>query len=65
MAPLIRLTLFKIPDEAVVHQAVERYNALSETAVKVSKQCVRVQPLATATIPLTLYLNNANTNPYT
>jgi len=35
MSPIVRLTVFKIPDPAVVKQAVEKYNTLSKEALKV------------------------------
>lgn len=35
MPPLVRLTLFKIPDPAILHQAAQKYASLAEDALKV------------------------------
>lgn len=37
MPPLVRLTLFKIPDPAVLQQAVQKYATLSQDAKKVRR----------------------------
>lgn len=36
MSPIVRLTLFKIPDPAAVQQAVQKYSTLAQDALKVT-----------------------------
>ncbi|KAJ4295314.1 hypothetical protein N0V90_007325 [Kalmusia sp. IMI 367209] len=42
MPPIVRLTLFKIPDAAVVQQAVNKYSTLSQEAVKDGNQYIQI-----------------------
>jgi len=35
MPKIIRLTLFKIPDETHINEAIEKYSSLTQDAVKV------------------------------
>ncbi|KAH9859492.1 hypothetical protein IAQ61_011273 [Plenodomus lingam] len=34
MAPIIRLTLFKLPDQSILDQAIEKYSTLTKDALK-------------------------------
>ncbi|KAK7179659.1 hypothetical protein DPSP01_011592 [Paraphaeosphaeria sporulosa] len=42
MSPIVRVTLFKIPDSAVVQQAVQKYNTLAQDAQKDSKPYIQL-----------------------
>lgn len=39
MAPIERITLFKIPDEAGRHRVLEQYKVMAKTATKVFISC--------------------------
>lgn len=36
MPKIVRLTLFKLPDEELIQEAIKKYSTLSQDAVKVS-----------------------------
>ncbi|KAJ4359554.1 uncharacterized protein N0V89_000109 [Didymosphaeria variabile] len=42
MSPIVRLTLFKIPDPAVVQQAVQKYSTLYQEALKDGKPYIQI-----------------------
>lgn len=44
MAPIERITLFKIPNEADVQRVLEQYRVMAKTATKVRADCVLFQP---------------------
>lgn len=41
MPNIVRLTLFKIPDPAVIQEAIQKYSTLTQDAVKVSGMITR------------------------
>jgi hypothetical protein len=48
MPKIVRLTLFKIPDETTVKEAVKSYSTLAQDAKKVNSvpdSCPRISPL--------------------
>ncbi|KAF1845304.1 uncharacterized protein K460DRAFT_394989 [Cucurbitaria berberidis CBS 394.84] len=42
MPQIVRLTLFKIPDPAIIQEAIQKYSTLSQDAVKDGKQYIQL-----------------------
>jgi hypothetical protein len=42
MSPIMRITLFKLPDQGAVQEAIEKYSALSQAALKDGKPYIQM-----------------------
>ncbi|KAH7383380.1 hypothetical protein BKA66DRAFT_417720 [Pyrenochaeta sp. MPI-SDFR-AT-0127] len=42
MSSIVRITLFKIPDPAVVQEAIQKYSTLTQDAIKDGKQYIQL-----------------------